>query len=69
VHSSDLAVVFALTVVAAVVFDLAWRVGRSRHRRGFPCFYCKKQTPRRDGYCCDEHRDEDLRTAGFEADT
>jgi len=61
--------IFAASFLAVALLDRIARGFRPKTQpHTFPCFYCKQRTTRRDGYCCDEHRDKDLRTAGFQAD-
>jgi hypothetical protein len=37
-------------------------------QRTFRCFYCNERTSREDGYCSDEHREQDLRTIFVQRD-
>ena len=62
-----MALILAGSIVAAVAVDFLLGLRKSKaETRTFLCFYCKKRTTRRDGYCSDQHRDEDLLSMGVE---
>jgi len=59
-----------LVFLAALFFGLPFFAYATRKRAPLPqrtynCFLCDRPTSRKDGYCSDAHRSEDLRTAAY----